>query len=117
VASSLFCTSLFLRSSLLNGSSKFTKQYPVHFVDDEKEKISKYSQTMSYKLNALCRSLSLSSPVFDYDNQEDFNSNYDQFHTDENHLQKPRNYTTKINYVDETSRINPKLMKKNNNIK
>jgi hypothetical protein len=61
---------------------------------------------MSYKSKSLCRSSSV-----DDDNQEDFNSIYDQFDIYGNRLRKPINCRTKISYVDETSTINPKLMK------
>ncbi|CAF1062479.1 unnamed protein product [Rotaria sp. Silwood1] len=105
-------TSQFPRSSSLNGSSRFTKQYRVHFVGNEKEKNSKYSPTMSYKSKFLCRSLSSSSSTVHDDNQEDINSIFDQFDMCGIHLRKPINCRTEISYVDETSTINTKLMKK-----
>ncbi|CAF1466838.1 unnamed protein product [Rotaria sp. Silwood1] len=105
-------TSQFPRSSSLNGSSRFTKQYRVHFVGNEKEKNSKYSPTMSYKSKFLCRSLSSSSSTIHDDNQEDINSIFDQFDMCGIHLRKSINCRTEISYVDETSTINTKLMKK-----
>ncbi|CAF2590955.1 unnamed protein product [Rotaria sp. Silwood2] len=115
-------SSQFPRSRSLNGSSRFTKQHHVRFVDDEdKEKIYKRSPTMSHKSSkkniSTIRRSSSSSSSEDDDEHDDFNSIYHQFDIHGNRIRKPMNYGTKISYVDEcgsrgTNTINPALMKK-----
>ena len=106
----------FPRSRSLNGSARFAKQHHVRFVDDEKDKPSKRSPTMSYRAKKISstfrRSSSSSSSDDDEEELDDFNSIYQQFDIHGNRLRRPRNYGTKISYVDESNTINPSLMKK-----
>ncbi|CAF1238783.1 unnamed protein product [Rotaria magnacalcarata] len=109
----------FPRSRSLNGSTRFTKQHHVRFVDDHKEKVYKRSPTMSYrsKKNVSTIRRSSSSSSSDDDEQDDFNSIYQQFDIHGNRIKKSMNYGTKISYVDECAglrpnTINPTLMKK-----
>jgi len=111
----------FPRSRSLNGSTRFTKQHHVRFVDEhddnEKEKTNKRLSINSHRTKSTYySSASSSSSSSDSDNDEDLDSIYRQYDIHGNRIRRPMNYGTKISYVDECglgrNTINPMLMKK-----
>jgi len=118
VAYSATTSTQFPRSRSLNGSGRFTKQHHVRFVDDEKEKIYKYSPATSYRPTKKHSSSSSSSSS--EDDEDELDSIYRQYDIHGNRIKRPINFGTKISYVDECglgkNTINPSLMKKSSTL-